>query len=122
VGNYERGLYLDDPVVDWFPGQDVPPPTVPPDFVESVMAQPHPGAKTRQRLVWLGGQPEWSRGLLRVRTEAGAMHEQVAPEQLAQNLQRCHPDGWEARRPPSLADFESQDWFEPFRALGLLLV
>ena len=122
LDNFRRGLYFDAPVVEWFEGLVVPPPTVAPDLVVETMKEPHPGARERDRMCWLGGEPTWSRGQLTVRTSRGEMRTVTASREVADNLRRCHPSHWENERPPSRRDFASTSWLEPFRAHGLVLV
>jgi hypothetical protein len=43
-----------------------------------------------------------------------------APRELAERLLRCHPS--QVDRPPEPGDFEPGDWFEQWRARGLVLV
>jgi len=118
---FQRGLGLNEPVHDWFKGIPMPPPTVLDSFVEETLKLPHPGAKARNRIAWLGGEPKWTRGQLSVRGTDGWTYSRAAPSWVAENLRRCHPDHW-GDQPPSRADFESQDWFEAFRPLGLVVV
>lgn len=119
---YQRGRALDAPVLDFFKGIPMPMPTVAESFVEETVKLPHPNAKARNRLVWLGGVPSWSRGQLSVRAQDGNMYTRAAPSWLAENLRRCHPDHWVGEQPPARSDFESPDWYESFRWGGLLLV
>src|SRR5262249_30218419 len=116
---YQRGHGLDDPVHEFFKGIPVPAPTVKANYVEETVKLPDPGAKTRKRLVWLGGLPAWSRGLLSVRAQDGQVYTRAAPRWMADHLRRCHPDHWGGDQPPSRTDFESQDWYETFRWGGL---
>ncbi|MCA9674606.1 MAG: radical SAM protein [Kofleriaceae bacterium] len=122
LDNFRRRLHLDAPVQEWFTGLDVPAPTVAPDFVAQTMAGPHPGARDRDRLCWLGGEPTWSRGLVTVRASSGETCTIAAPRAAADNLRRCHPSHWPDGRPPSRRDLEPAGWFEPFRAHGLVRV
>ena len=118
---YQRGVGLDEPVESWFDGLDMPGPSVARDHVAEVMTQPHPGARPRDRLCWLGGVPSWSRGQLSVRATDGSVYSRAVPSWVADNLRRCHPDHWRDQ-PPTRAELEPGDWFEPFRPLGLVLV
>jgi Radical SAM superfamily len=122
LDNFRRGLYFDDPIPEWFPTLDVPAPTVTQDFVAETMKQPHPGARDRDRVCWLGGEPTWSRGQLTVRASNGEMFAIAASREIADNLRRCHPSNWQDGKPPSRRDFEQPNWSEPFRARGLVLV
>ena len=122
LDNFRRREYLDTPVQEWFEGIAVPPPTIEPEFVVETMKQPHPGERPRDRLCWLGGEPTWSRGQLIVRSSRGEIRSIATTRAAADYLRRCHPAHWQDGRPPSRRDFESQDWFEPFRAHGLVLV
>ena len=122
LDNFRRGLYFDDPIQEWFRGIDVPAPTIAPDFVAEAMKLPHPGARDRERLCWLGGEPTWSRGKLSVRGRDGSIYETGIARELADNLIRCHPKNWDNGKPPSRRDFKSESWFAPFRKHGLVLV
>ncbi len=122
LDNFRRGLHLDAPVLEWFEGLQVPPPTVAPDFVAETMKQPHPGWRERERMCWLGGEPTWTRGQLTVRTSDGEVRSFTASRDAANNLERCHPRRWVEGRPPSRRDFDSIAWAEPFRVHGLVLV
>ncbi len=119
---YQRGRALDAPVHEFFKGIPVPAPTVKDTFVEETLSLPHPGAKVRNRLVWLGGVPRWDRGQLSVRAKDGMVYSRAAPKWMAENLRRCHPQHWDGDQPPSPKDFESQDWYEEFRWGGMVLV
>lgn len=121
LDNYRRGLYFDAPLEEWFEGLDVPPTTIAPDFVASTMKLPHPGARDRDRLCWLGGEPTWFRGQLSVRSSRGVMRSFAASQEVADNLRRCHPSHW-GDKPPSRRDFATDDWIEQFRAHGLVSV
>ncbi len=118
---YQRGVGLDQPVHEFFKGIPVPASTVAPNFVEETLKQPHPGAKARNRIAWLGGVPRWTRGQLSVRAVDGVTYSRAAPSWMAENLRKCHPAAW-GEQPPAKSEFESQDWFESFRPLGLVVV
>lgn len=122
MNHYEQARYLDRDVLTWFRGQFVPRPTVSPGFVERVQTKPHPSAGQRRRLCWLGGPPRWSNGVLTLRRLDGRMYTNAAPKWMADNLSRCHPDGWHDARPPTTDAFASNEWIEPFRPHGLVLV
>jgi hypothetical protein len=119
---FQRRIALDEPLEEsWFDGLDMPRTMVAPSFVEDAMKQPHPGMRTRDRVVWLGGVPSWSRGQLTVRASDGAVYSRAFPRSVADSLRRCHPDHWEDQ-PPMRSDFESSDWIDELRPLGLVLV
>lgn len=119
---FQRGLALDMPLDEqWFKGLNMPLTSVPDNFVEETMKQPHPGQRTRDRVVWLGGLPSWHRGELTVRAMDGNVYSRVYPRGVAEALRRCHPDHWEDQ-PPTRSDFESAEWMEDLRPLGLVLV
>lgn len=122
LDNFRRRLYLDSPIREWFPGLIVPDPTVPADFVAQTMTQPHPGAKQRDRLCWLGGEATWSRGRLTVRSARGDTIAMTTPLATADNLNRCHPQRWVDAKPPTRQEFDSIDWYEPLRRHGLVAV
>jgi hypothetical protein len=122
MSSYTRGRHLDRPVVEWFGDEPMPPPTVPPHFVASLMDRPSKGKGRRSRVCWLGGEPTWSRGFLRFRSASGEMISGAAPQSMADDLRRCHPTGWTDGRPPSPDAFESSEWFERFRRHGLVMV
>jgi radical SAM superfamily enzyme YgiQ (UPF0313 family) len=120
---FQRGIALDEPLPEnWFDGLDMPRPSVAPSFVEDTMKQPHPGMRVRDRVVWLGGVPSWSRGQFSVRASDGAVYSRAFPQTVADALRRCHPDHWENNQPPARSDFESTGWIDELRPLGLVLV
>jgi len=120
---YARGEDLERDILSWFKPGDVPRPTMAADLVARVMSEPHPGAlKGEPRLCWLGGMPQWSRGLLSVGTEYGEIHSQQAPKGLSEQLARCHPSQWEQGLPPKLSTFEDATWVDAFRPRGLILI
>ena len=121
LDNYRRGLYFDAPLQEWFEGLDVPPTTIAPDFVAKTMTLPHPGARDRDRLCWLGGEPTWFRGQLSVRSNRGMMRSFATSQEVADNLRRCHPKYW-GDKAPSRRDFATDEWVEQFRAHGLVSV
>jgi len=121
LDNFRRGLYFDDPLPEWFPGLDVPAPTLAQDFVAETMKQPHPGARDRERLCWLGGEPTWSRGQLTVRASNGEVFAIAASREIADNLRRCHPSIGKTKT-AKRRGFEQANWCETFRARGLVLV
>jgi hypothetical protein len=86
------------------------------------MEQPHPGARPRDRVCWLGGEPSWSRGQLAVRAANGEPCSLTVPRQVADDLRRCHPANWVDDKPPARSQLGAGQWLEPFRALGLVLV
>lgn len=120
---FHRGVALDEPVESWFAGKvHMPRAMVPPTFVSQVVeTYPHPGAQPRNRVVWLGGEPTWSRGSATVRGADGNMYTRTIPSWMVENLRRCHPDNWEAQ-PPTRQDFETHDWIDVFRPIGLVTV
>ncbi len=122
LDNFRRQLFLDAPIVEWFPNLVVPEPSIEPDFVVKTMQQPHPGAKQRDRLCWLGGEATWSRGQLAARSASGEMFTITATRETADNLNRCRPDRWSESKPPTRQEFASADWFEPLRRFGLVAV
>lgn len=124
INAYAKGGYLDQDVnetVRHFGGAAFPAPSIPVTFVDDVVAKPR-SHKRRGRMCWLGGKPDWSRGLLIVRSESGAMHTTRATEEVAESLARCHPSSWGESPPPKLEEFASPTWVEPFRPLGLVMV
>jgi radical SAM superfamily enzyme YgiQ (UPF0313 family) len=123
LDNFRRQMYLDSPLREWFPGLTVPDPTVEPDFVARTMQQPHPGARLRDRLCWLGGEATWARGQLTVRAASGELCTLTSSREVAENLNRCHPKNWRDARPPARQELASPaDWFETLRPYGLVLV
>ena len=116
---FEREAGLGWPVESWFP-KGFPATTVSPNFVVDTMKLPHPGARSHRRMCWLGGKPSWYRGLLTVRGDQGYIYAREAPRSIADQLWRCHPQGWSDSTPPKIGDF-SADWHEEFRAHGLVL-
>jgi len=121
MNSYDRRAHLDRDVRDWFKSP-VPAPTVAPRYVVEAMKAEHPGARERNRLCWLGGEPRWAKGLLTVRNDKGFMYSVEAPRELADNLARCYPRHWSEAGPPKLADFASTEWFELLRPEGLVFV
>jgi hypothetical protein len=120
---FHRGVGLDDPIESWFPNLYMPRPRIPPTFVSEVTSTyAHPGAQERSRLVWLGGEPTWYRGNVSVRAADGQMYTRTLPEWMVENLRRCHPDHWTTGAPPMRKDFESDDWVEVFKPVGLVAV
>jgi hypothetical protein len=120
---YQRGVHLQSSVEMWFKGMPMPRPTVPPTFVADVVEeQAHSGARERSRLCWLGGLPQWTRGQITVRGGDGVVYTRTAPQWLAENIRRCHPDAWVDGKPPTRKDFESHEWIEGLRSMGLVAV
>lgn len=119
---YERRAYLDRDVHQWFRNVEMPPTTVPADFVAQLARTEHPGVKERSRVCWLGGVPRWSRGLLTVRTEKGFLYSAEAPREVADALERCHPSNWNGSSAPTVADLQNFEATQSFRAHGLVVV
>jgi hypothetical protein len=91
-----------------------------PAFVADLMQVPHPGKPAAARLLWLGGVPRWSRGVLHVSGAGGEIFTVPGPREVADRLLRCHPS--QLGSPPQPGDVEPGDWAEPWRARGLVLV
>ncbi len=119
---FDRRAHLDRDVRGWFNKAPVPATTVPPDFVAETMRSEHPGARERNRVCWLGGEPRWTGGMLAVRNEKGFMYTVEAPRELADDIARCHPRHWTESGPPKLTEFSSTEWIESLRAEGMVLV
>ena len=120
VAAFARGEQLERPVADWLP--DMPRTTIAPTFVRDVMAEPHPGAD-KTRVCWLGGTPQWSRGMLTVTGEHGETYTAQAPKDVAELIARCQPSNWSHTKPPSLADIGGQEeWLSSLRPVGFVVV
>src|SRR5262249_963363 len=65
--------------------------TIAPDLVERTLATPGPALAVEPRLIWLGGAPRWSRGLLSVSCAGGEMYSTLAPRWVADHIARCLP-------------------------------
>ncbi len=119
---YGRGERFDVDVNSWFI-DEMPKPTISNTLVAEISAAPNPaGLKGEPRLCWLGGMPNWSRGLLTVACERGDIYATPAPKSLAEDLARCHPANWSDPNPPKLSQFERANWFADLQGRGIILI
>lgn len=123
VKEYAEGRALDRDVREFFREGAVPPPTVPPDLVATLRQLPHPSSKTEgTRIVWLGGAPRWSRGLVTVAAADGTILSVPAQPSVADSLARCRPASWGERSAPRWSELGDAGWEAPFRGHGLVAV
>jgi radical SAM superfamily enzyme YgiQ (UPF0313 family) len=119
---YARGEGFERPVENWAAQFNFPKPTVEPDFVRSVLAAPIPPPKSPPQLVWLGGMPTWSRGMLHFSDQHGEFHSVQAEKWIREALAQCHPSSWTRGQPPLASEFSSSDWQTRFARFGLAAI
>jgi radical SAM superfamily enzyme YgiQ (UPF0313 family) len=122
IDTFARGEGLDRDVSIWVRGLDLPETTVDPNLVTEVLKLKPPEPKSDSQMIWLGGTPEWRRGMLSVANDRGHIITRPAPKWLANNLLRCTPSTWGDSWPPTPANFERNDWVAEFRQHGLAIL
>lgn len=119
INSYERGEGRTRDVRTWFRA-DVPAPTVASDLVAGIKDKQT--ATKGERLCWLGGLPQWRRGILTVTGFGGKTFTASAPESVADALRACHPTAWPDGVVPAVTDWQDEHWRQRLAPWGLVVV